>query len=886
MRSLEVWLLKALCCMVVLSSCCIPAAKKKSPSDLGDQPTDKMSDSSDQEDHQGDDSQDSQDSEDLPASVILDNQKTVSWENQPDWQYFPGYLKAFDCDYTSLVLNYVWNRHPVAQNKEKKLDHELLADNTVRTLLRTLDPYRAYFTQDEVDSLVDQYDSRFFLDVLELGLCHHLVRLRGELEKTVLSRQADIIQRILSDHDYTQKEFFSPYGVFTQQDPSYYQWPSKSELPDRQRRFVKWLMLTHQNVGRYSILLEDHQNADSGNLRDKLRINKLSIKERILQTDLSRPFLQTNESFQFAFGKALLWGLDNTSVLLDRVSMHAYYSDNDLRSSKLGLSFLAHPSGYMEVYRIVGGSDAEGRLQQGDLITHLREGGEKWTSIKKVALSKAYDILSGPVGTQVDLKVQRPVGKDSSRHQSFELSLERRPVGELDIPAHLVSHTFEVVHDQMDRPVKVGYIVQNGFYQGHEGFDQSPSDDKVAEIVQNFMANGVDTIILDYRQNSGGDWAVAADLVNIFHPKSTAYYQTSYEYSQELGESQKVVQAMSSDKEHGDVGDREAAQQVPLVVLVSSATASAAEMVVGALKVHGRALVIGEDTYGHGLVTETKRLFKPFFRHVLDQPTDEQVGGIRYVTGHFLKPDGKSSHIIGEAPDISLASPFGAIRFGAIRKEKWGDATYRGQDNDFTAGQNMEKESSPQLGFRDSGMLQKLTAIYSQRILSSDYRDLHSQWIAEVPSSPASAIQKDRLSRQEISIGEDNTRVRTFAAKLAIKQQIAMRRFMASRELGSQSYSDSATHLRKEDHELQEALFVAANYFWLCRGDDQDLQNDSEHEPSYNKLLGCFGSQAVSELGDAKNVLSESRKQAAEETAEKTDKTPETEQSEMESENP
>ena len=380
--------------MIFLSSCCLPAAKsgekKKSSRDLGDQPTDKMPDSSDQEDPDDDD----KDLPGLPAAIALDNPKTVSWENQPDGQYYPGYLKDFDCEYTSLVLDYVWSRHPVAQNlmalnKETRLDHELLADNTVKTLLRGLDPYRVYFTQDEVDSLVDQYDGRFFLDVLELGSCHHLIRLKGELEKKILSRQTEITHVILSDHDYTQKEFFSPYGVFNQ-DHSYYLWPSKSELSDRQRQFVKWLMLSHQVVGRHFNLLEDLQSGD---------VDKLRIKDRILQTHLWQPFLQTNESFQFAFGKALLWSLDHQSVLLDRFDIRSYYSDTDLRSPKLGLSLLDHPSGYLDVYRILGGSDAEGRLQQGDLITHLREGGERgeqWISTKKVSLGRIYDILAGP----------------------------------------------------------------------------------------------------------------------------------------------------------------------------------------------------------------------------------------------------------------------------------------------------------------------------------------------------------------------------------------------------------------------------------------------------------------------------------------------------------
>ena len=477
---------------------------------------------------------------------------------------------------------------------------------------------------------------------------------------------------------------------------------------------------------------------------------------------------------------------------------------------------------------------------------------------------------------KVDLKVQRPVGEDSSRFQSFELSLERRPIGRLDLPElHSVpSYIFEVDHDHIDRPVKVGYIVQNGFNQGFEGFDQPPSDDKVAEIVRNFMATGVDTIILDYRQNAGGDWDVAADMMNIFSPKATAYYQTSYEYSDELGESQKVVKAMSSDKEHGDV---EAAQQVPLVVLVSSETISAAEMVVGALKVYGRALIIGENTYGGGLITETKRLFKPFFRHVLDKPTDEEVGGIRYVTGHFLKPDGTSSHITGEVPDIRIVSPF-----GAMRKQKWLDETYRGEDgedNDFTPSP-MEKESSLQLGFRDSGMLQKLTAIYSQHIMSRDYQDLHSQWMAEISPSAATAIQKHLLSRKAIYLDKDHVRAKTLATKLAERQQFAMHRFIETTD------SDAATYLRNEDHELQEALFVAAHYFWLCRGDHQDPNDLEQAESSYNKLRGCLGSQAAGELGNEKAAPSESRQQAASDTDNNLDQTPETEQSENESESP
>jgi carboxyl-terminal processing protease len=209
------------------------------------------------------------------------------------------------------------------------------------------------------------------------------------------------------------------------------------------------------------------------------------------------------------------------------------------------------------------GSPAEAAgLRAGDVI--LTADGE---SLAGLSEADAIKFVRGPSGSKVHLTVQRPGVK-----QTLQFDVKRQKI---TMPA--------VTYKQLDNG-KVGYIQVTIFGDKTTG--------QLDAAIKQAQADGVDGIILDLRNNGGGWVTAAQEMIGRFVPaeKGVALYEDDSVSPDNQLKSQPIL--------NGSVK----AFDIPLVVLVNDGTASAAEIVAGAIQDYGRAKIVGVKTFGKGSV--------------------------------------------------------------------------------------------------------------------------------------------------------------------------------------------------------------------------------------------------------------------------------------------
>ncbi|HKG12489.1 MAG TPA: S41 family peptidase [Pyrinomonadaceae bacterium] len=256
--------------------------------------------------------------------------------------------------------------------------------------------------------------------------------------------------------------------------------------------------------------------------------------------------------------QGMLWTLDPHSNFFGPEEYRRLMQDQESRFTGIGVSILRHRDGVYVQTPIQGTPAAKAGLRFGDRIVEVDgKDARDWTTPQ---VSKA---VRGPEGEPVSIKVER-AGNQSPLYFTIRRG---------SVPQPSIRNSF------MIRP-GVGYVGLTG------GFTQTTADE-LASSLEQLSGQGMQQLVLDLRNNPGGLLDQAIKVVSHFVPRGKAVVSVR---ARDDGETREYKNTLFDPVNY------------PLVVLVNGGSASASEIVAGALQDHGRAIVVGETTFGKGLV--------------------------------------------------------------------------------------------------------------------------------------------------------------------------------------------------------------------------------------------------------------------------------------------
>jgi carboxyl-terminal processing protease len=252
-------------------------------------------------------------------------------------------------------------------------------------------------------------------------------------------------------------------------------------------------------------------------------------------------------------------------------------------------------------------------------------------------LRKIVEMIRGPKNSKVRLIIQPASATDSSVRKEIVIT---RDVVRLD-SSRARAAVFQVPGAD-GKPVPLGVITLPAFYgpadDSDSSGDKTSASEDVAKLVADLKAEKVQAIVLDLRHNGGGYLSEAIELAGLFIHKGPVVQVKGYD-----GQIQ-----VDSNREESLAYDG------PMAVLVDRFSASASEIVAGALKDYGRAIVIGDtSTHGKGTVQATFEM-KKISRELAQSPA--KTGAAKITIQKFYLPDGSSTQLKGVVSDIVLPS--------------------------------------------------------------------------------------------------------------------------------------------------------------------------------------------------------------------------------------
>jgi len=297
--------------------------------------------------------------------------------------------------------------------------------------------------------------------------------------------------------------------------------------------------------------------------------------------------------------RGMLSGLDPHSTYLDVAQYQELQANTSGEFGGLGIE-VGMQDGFVKIIAPIDDTPAaEAGLQAGDLILRL-----DGRSVKGMSLSEAVKLMRGEPGTNIELTILR-----EGQGEPFTVTLTRAVVQVKSVRSRLIEDG-------------LGYVRISQF-QSRTGKDLVAAINKLKEEAGGQLSG----LVLDLRNNPGGVLNAAVEVADAFLREGTIVYTDGR---------RKSLQNSWSAKPDDVLDD------APMVVLVNSGSASASEIVAGALQDHRRAIIMGTTTFGKGSVQTIMPL--------------QEGGAVKITTARYYTPSGRSIQAEGIKPDVEIGN--------------------------------------------------------------------------------------------------------------------------------------------------------------------------------------------------------------------------------------
>lgn len=532
-----------------------------------------------------------------------------------------------DGEKSEVLLNLMMRGMTYYHYQPQEVDDDFSHD-VFDTYLERLDFNKRFFTQRDVENL-KKYEYRiddevnnntFELFELSVGILESRIKEAEAYTEDILSKPFDFSKNETLMSDYEEMDYAA----------------SESEIKERWRKSLKYQVLT-----RLSNALKRQEEAktsgDQEIERKSMAVLEQEAREKVAKsyTDYFKRIGRLDINDRRA---------DYMNAIATIYDPHTgYFPPKDKENFDISMSGrlegigaqLRQEDGYIKVIRIVPGSPSakQGDLQPNDKILKVAQDGEEAISVVDMDTDEAVKMIRGAKGTKVILTVRKIDGVE------MDIPIVR------DVVELEETYAKSVILKDGEDGESIGYIHLPKFYADFNRRNGRRCATDVAKEIKKLKSEGVESLILDLRDNGGGSLQDVVDMAGLFIESGPIVQVKSRE-----GTPRKL-----SDRDPDILFDGE------LVVMVNSFSASASEIMAAAIQDYDRGVIVGSpSTFGKGTVQRFVNLDDLIRGRTEIKP----LGEMKLTTQKFYRINGGATQLRGVIPDVILPDEYSLLEMG------------------------------------------------------------------------------------------------------------------------------------------------------------------------------------------------------------------------------
>lgn len=523
------------------------------------------------------------------------------------------------------------NSHFARLPFNEELSHRFLDD-----YLKDLDFQRLYFTQQDVDKFNEDYGDRLHTLLLQ-GKCVEAATVIYRVFEQRVEERVSQTEKLLKE---TEFDFSKDESVMLSRKNA--PWPKNDkEAADLWRLQIKEAVLAEVLRRELLTKLAKEQGKPDPGSDDRSPKDKVSLRYKRFLSSVKDV---DDEEIANYFLSAVARAYDPHTDYMSFREMNRFKDGMKNELVGIGALLQGEEDGATKIMGIVvgGPADREGTLKLNDRVVAvdtLNTGKpEDMIDIMFMKIDKVVDLIRGKEGTSVALKVE-PAGGPSG--ETRIVIIQRGKVEMKDEQA-----SGEVIEMKTEKGVvrRMGVITLPSFYADFEEGKVRCSVD-VERILKRLNEEKIDGLILDLRNNGGGSLEEVRRMTGFFMERGPVV-----QVKNTLGQ----VQVKDSENGKPIYGG-------PMIVMTDKSSASASEILAGALQDFNRAVIVGEtSTFGKGTVQQPMDIGRmmPLFA------VRNRAGFLKVTIQKFYRPSGSSTQMDGVKSDIVIPSMMDALEMG------------------------------------------------------------------------------------------------------------------------------------------------------------------------------------------------------------------------------
>ncbi len=490
-----------------------------------------------------------------------------------------------------------------------------LSKRTLDQFVKSWDPGKLYFFKKDVDAFRDKYALKLD-DMINGGNCDAISEVVKVYAQRFDERHKMVNKLIMEKYDFTKDEYMDIDRK--KQDFA----STQEELDERWRKRVKFQLLQLRGT------LGDDAKA-------KEKLNKR------YQIVVKRHNEQTIDTVYSAFLNAFSSSLDPHSEYMGAEQLEDFRIDTKLSLEGIG-AVLRSEDGFTIIQSIVPGGAASknGKFKLDDKIIAVAQSEGEPVDVIDMDLREVVRLIRGTAGTEVKLTVIREEGGETKK---LVLPVVREKIQLQGRVAKGTSFDVKVKDPASGKAegMKIGVLNLPSFYVDFEGMhsrsqDYRSSSRDVREELAKLAKDKIDALVLDLRSNGGGSLEESIRVAGLFFDSGPVVQVKGVEGASEA----------QSDT------DGKTYYSGPLLVLINRQSASASEILAGAIQDYERGLILGDShTFGKGTVQNLNDI-------------GEKLGAVKITISKFYRPSGGTTQLRGVESDIVFPSLVDLLEIG------------------------------------------------------------------------------------------------------------------------------------------------------------------------------------------------------------------------------